>query len=68
MANTRMTVELYRQALGIAQDDLIRARSQQRATPGWVSGNGEEIDEVVRGYERRVAAIKRNARKEGIEV
>lgn len=46
-----------RAAAGNARDDLARARMQKKADPNWRSGNGETIDEVIAGYEARVADL-----------
>jgi hypothetical protein len=35
-------------------DNLYRARLQKRRNPNWRTGNGETIDEVIRGYEHEL--------------
>ena len=50
--------QAQRDALGSAivnaKDDLYRAQRQKRLAPGWKSGNGETMDEVIAGYQRQV--------------
>lgn len=56
-----------RTALGNAEDNLARAKMQQRADPEWTSGNDETIDQVVAGYQATRDGIVADAKKYGVE-
>ena len=44
--------------IGAVQDDLVRARLQQRADPFWHSGNGQPIGQVIRELEQRLQKLR----------
>jgi len=41
------------------EDDLYRARLQQRNNPNYVTGNGERISDIVRHYEYELEQTKK---------
>ena len=41
------------------EDDLYRARLQQRNNPNYVTGNGEHISDIVRHYEYELELTKK---------
>ena len=47
-----LAVKALKRELGNAEDNLYRAKLQQKASSDWKSGNGESIDEVVNQYQR----------------
>ena len=47
-----LALAALKRELGNAEDNLYRAKMQQRASSDWRSGNGETIDEVVAQYQR----------------
>ena len=45
-------------AIANAEDNLARAKWTRDVNPGWVSGNGEPILEVIHAYERELRQLK----------
>lgn len=65
---TETTARLYRQAIGIAEDNLHRAKMQRQADPNWESGHGEPIDLLIGQYQKEVNDLRLAAKLEGIPV
>jgi hypothetical protein len=45
-------------AIANAEDNLARANAMMKLNPGWVSGNGEPILEVIFRYERELRRLR----------
>lgn len=58
----KTTIQIAREAierdLGNAIDNLTRAELTRDRNPQWVSGNGESIEAVVRGYRKHVLELQ----------
>lgn len=57
-----------RHSLGNAEDNLARAKMQERADPTWRSGNDESIQEVVASYQAHADKIRADAKAAGIKL
>lgn len=54
--------------LGALDDNLYRAKLQQRADPDWRTGNGESVDSMIAGYQRERDELVADAVRYGIKV
>lgn len=64
-----LTVEaVVRKELGNIDDNLYRAKLQQRRDSDWTTGNGKSIDSLIAGYQRERDDLVRDAERYGIRV
>ncbi len=56
--------DALKNALGNAEDNLYRAKLQQRAMPDWTSGNGEPVQDLITGYQKLVDELKEALKEE----
>ncbi len=68
MTNTDLLERLLRDELGRAEDNLCRAKLQQRAKPDWTSGNDKPIADMVASYAKSADEVRALARAHGIDL
>jgi hypothetical protein len=51
-------VKVGRERLSIINDNIHRARMQQRADPDWLDGNGTPIAKVIAAYQREADELR----------
>jgi hypothetical protein len=51
--SVRIIRELLRREIGSVDENIYRAGLQKKSNPNWICGNGESIDDVIAGYQKR---------------
>jgi len=60
-------IDAIKKEMGYLEDNMYRYKLQQKASPGWVSGNDEPIGDIIAWHENELKKLREalNEAKQG---